>query len=141
MSVLDEAALRRPEFAEGVPVRLWDGQEWTLPRPTLSGFYPRRGPDGRWQAAPGLACGEGGADYNELVDAWLDAEDPLDQLGRLMEVAAHLLLVNYDLADRDLARLLFRVPATDPRYDECAAMWSSVAEVALGRGPKPTLDG
>jgi hypothetical protein len=44
---LDEQALRRPEFTEGVAITLSDGQAWTFPVPAFGDFYPRRGPDGR----------------------------------------------------------------------------------------------
>ena len=34
MTMLDETASRRPDFQGGAAVRLWDSQEWHLPRPT-----------------------------------------------------------------------------------------------------------
>ena len=48
--LLDERALRRPDFRAGRPVVMSDGQTWTLPYPTITGAanYPVYGPSGEF---------------------------------------------------------------------------------------------
>jgi len=132
---LDEKALRRPEFAEGVAIRLSDGQEWTLPRPLVSGWYPRRGADGRMLMVRGF---DQGAEYDDLTDAYvdLDESDVGGQICLLATMAAHLLQLNYSLTDADLKRLLRFGSASVPGGD--SEMWGKIAAVALGNAPKPT---
>lgn len=133
--VLDEQALRREDFAEGVEVKLWDGQIWTLPRPVLSGFYPKRKHDGTFEASTGFQFGP---EYDRLLDAFIDSTDGLERMGLLFSLAAYLLGRNYDVADADLPRLLYRVVADDPRQEENFEMWQILSDIALGNAPKPT---
>jgi hypothetical protein len=139
MTTPDEPSLRRDDFREGVPIRLWDGREWTFPRPMVAGFYPHRGPDGALEFVPGFDLGP---EYDRLTDRYVEEEDPRESSELLLNVAALLLLRNYRLTDADLPLLLYRVPATDARYDECDAMWRSIVGVAFGIDPpKPTPGG
>ncbi|MFO0892152.1 MAG: hypothetical protein U0790_23815 [Isosphaeraceae bacterium] len=133
--MLDERAARRPGFREGPRVALGDGQEWSFPRPWLR-LYPVRGDDGKLSVGGGPGYGP---DYDELVDQLIDC-DPNDTSGRLalqFRMAACLLLRNYDLADRDLRRLL-AVDLADPA---CEARWARINQVLLGRPPKASADG
>lgn len=132
---LDEKALRRPTWVEGVPVTLWDGQVWHLPRPTLAGFYPRRSKDGLVEAQVGYSFGP---DYDYLLDEVLDATEVQEQVGALMAVAAHLLITNYDLPDEALPRLLYYAFDGQPRREDNRAMWEAIQAVAFGQAPKAT---
>jgi len=133
--MLDERSARKPGFREGPRLVLGDGQEWTLPRPWLR-LYPVRGADGQLTVGGGPGYGP---DYDELVDQLVDC-DPGDTSRRLtlqFRMAACLLERNYQLADRDLKRLL-AVDLADPA---CEERWSRINQVLLGHGPKPSADG
>jgi hypothetical protein len=133
--MLDERALRRPGFSEGPRIVLGDGQGWTLPRPWLR-LYPVRASDGGFTLGGGLGYG---ADFDDLVDRLVDCE-PDDIPARLalqFQMAACLLCRNYDLADRDLRRLL-AIDLADPA---CEDRWARINQVLLGRPPKPSADG
>jgi len=131
---LDETALRRPEFAGGVPVQLGDGQVWTLPKPGLM-LRPEFGPDGR--PTFGKFRPAWGEDYEAKVDAFLEASDGFDQIVALLVLAVDLLERNYALDDGAIGQLLPRIIG-DEAND---AMWEAVRDVALGVGPKPTPAG
>jgi hypothetical protein len=131
---LDEAALRRPEWTEGVSVVLCDGQTWHLPRPELGDFYFVRGDDGKTVARRGSTFG---ADYEALLDLYMDAETGADQAVALYDLAVALLARNYDLP-ADLRTILRVVPSGSPGRDDNEAMWETIAEAALGRVPKAT---
>ncbi len=133
--MLDERALRRPEFTAGPEVVLGDGQAWTLPRPTLR-LFPVRDADGR------IAVGGGpsfGAEYEALMDelAGCEADDATARLTVQFRMAALLLTRNYDLSDRDLRELLV-VDAEDPA---CRERWRAINQAMTGRAPKPSADG
>jgi hypothetical protein len=133
--LLDEHALRRPDWREGVPVTLWDGQEWTLPKPVVTGFYPRRNGDGMLEPATGRDLGSA---YDELLDQFFVTEDGYEAVKLSLNLAALLLLANYHLTDTDLRRLLYYALPADSRHEENQAMWETILAVATGRAPKPT---
>ena len=132
MSKLDEAALRRPEFTEGSKVRLGDGQEWTFPRPVLR-LIPVRKPDGRIGVGEPPPYGE---DYQrELIDLLNGCDDTPEGRYRYveaaMQLAAKLLLMNYDLTFDQLSELLY--------YDlegSTREMWEAIDQVIVGQAPK-----
>lgn len=133
--MLDEQALRRPDFSEGPRIILGDGHAWAFPRPWLR-LYPVRGRDGNLTVGGGLGFG---AEYDDLVDRLVEC-DPGDTTGRLglqFQMAAALLCRNYSLNDRDLRRLLV-IDLADP---ECEPRWRRINEVLLGAAPKPSADG
>jgi len=132
MDRLDEKARRRDPFAGGVPVVLGDGQEWSLPRPRI-GFYPGVGEDGslRFGEQPESVFGR---DYDALLDAYVEAEDGSAAIRSLLSLAVDLLRRNYDLPPADLRTLLPRFYDDDGNTE----MWRAVADVAVGRSPKPT---
>jgi hypothetical protein len=131
---LDEEALRRPEFVEGEPIELGDGQSWHFPRPVLE-LYPVPGPDGRLRF-DGVRRSFG-EDYDRKLDAFVAATG-LDEMNAALEVAVDLLDRNYDLTPEDYGSLL----RWRPGDEENAAMWQAIADVALGRdAPKPTAVG
>lgn len=129
---LDEKALRRPEFAEGVPVALCDGQEWHFPRPEATAFYPQVRPDGTVFLAQGFGFGVA---YDRLTDAFMESEDGAERMTLLVAMGVNLLQRNYAVGNAELVELL-RIEGEKTR-----AMWESIREVALGRAPKPTPDG
>jgi hypothetical protein len=101
---LDEVALRKPGFHEGVRVALADGQEWALPEFRYR-FFPGRDDDGKIVAKGRVTYGPERDRDIDLVLGALEV-DPGDRLDAKLRVAAELLLANYDLTDDMLADLL-----------------------------------
>lgn len=135
----DEPSLRRPEFRGGVPITLGDGRPWTFPPPELDALCVTLDGDGRPTVAPASRFG---AAYDDLVDAYLEAEPGLGELTALAALAVDLLGRNYALEPRDYRRLLRFVPGESPEGEASRAMWHDISGVALGRGPKgPTASG
>ena len=133
--MLDERALRRPEFTEGTRIVLGDGQAWTFP-PSWLRLYPGRGQDGEFTVGGGMGFGSA---YDDLIDRLIDC-DPGDTAGRLalqFQMAAALLNRNYELSDRDLRELLV-IDLADPA---CEPRWRQINQVLLGSPPKPSADG
>ena len=127
---LNEQALRRPEFEDGAPVTLADGQEWRLPRPRVRlvpdesdmGFKVR------------VACPGDNGRFQELMDALDAATDGVDLMRAELAVGRHLLCLNYDLTPAQVADLLqFSYRDDDP---EGMAIREAVMGVAFGNGPK-----
>ena len=133
--MLDERAARRNGFTDGARIVLGDGQEWVFPRPWLR-LYPVRGADGQFALGGGLGYG---ADHDDWVDRLMEtpAFDTETRLKLQFEMAARLLLYNYDLTDRDLRRLL-AIDVTDPH---CQERWAAINQVLLGSPPKASADG
>jgi hypothetical protein len=135
---LDEAARRKPDFRAGPAVRLCGGRDWTLPRVTYVGWHYAEGPDGRAAMEP--TCEVRGAEgdwiaYSKLVAGFAGAVTAHAAALALYELAAYLLGRNYDLADRDLARLLRLVPPGLPGHAENRAMWTRLSDLAVGSDP------
>ena len=87
--MLDEQALRRPNFLTGPPVRLADGQAWTFPEAPAAG-----------------ASGAFGPGYGAAVAAVREAEDEVGVLQAELALAMRLLHRNYDLRPSDFFRVL-----------------------------------
>ncbi len=87
----DELTCRRTSFRPGTPIRLADGQMWTLPAP------PHKS---EWKAVPFAA------EYTGIVQAILESEDISER--RLGELAFTIFLLghNYCLTPTDYERLL-----------------------------------
>ena len=138
---LDEIALRRPEWVEGVPLLLGDGQEWHVPAPVVADdLVLSLGPDGK----PQLRCGFAfGAEYNALTDRYIEATSGVEEILALVEIAYFLIRLNYNLTFEAAAPLLRVVRPGGKGEAENQEMWRRVAEVALGRDPKgePTPTG
>jgi len=127
---LDETALRRESWREGVPVTLCDGQVWHLPRPVMEYYY--LGDDPAPRSSAGL-----GREVERIIDGLFDAEDDFERQTYLTyRLARALLSINYDLADDDFAVLLRRYPEGHEKYDANVAMWRVVQQVGLGIVPK-----
>ena len=133
--MLDEQRLRGPTFSDGPRISLGDGQAWTFPRPWLR-LYPVRSTDGCFTVGGELGYGP---EYAEMMDQLVDCDlaDTAGRLGLQFQMAAHLLLQNYDLTDRDFRRLL-AIDAADP---SCEPRWNQINQVLMGRAPKPSADG
>ena len=131
MPPVDEASRRRAPFTGGVPVLLADGQAWTFPRPLL-GLMPEVGSDGKVRFGENLRFNFGEA-YDALVDAFAESEDWRAESEALLALALDLLGRNYDLSGLALGEILPRLLNDEGNAD----MWRAVAEVAVGKAPKP----
>lgn len=132
--MLDEKALRRETFSEGTSVKLLDGQEWTFPKPYLS-MYPQVGEGGKLEAGTIFTFG---ADYADRLDELVESEDQFERTCIQMELAAGLLLRNYDIDNKALRRLI--AINTDDQFDP--DMWPAIQAILFGRdAPKPSAVG
>lgn len=114
-----------PDDGLSTPVRLADGNEWSLPRPWLELVPVFRGGKAVDRARV-LTCGD---ELDELVRAIAEGEPGVPQVLAVLTLGATLLLRNYDLDDAELARLFtFR-----PGEPESEAMLRSIIDVATGR--------
>lgn len=132
---LDERALRRPEFREGVVITLWDGQGWTFPRPVLESFRHVRGADGRTRLA---GIRDVGVEFDDLVDRYVDADGGAEEAVALFDVAFYLLSLNYNLSIEDTRHILRRAAVGSADSVRSMDMWSAISDLALGNDrPKP----
>lgn len=128
--MLDEKALRKPEFAEGTRVVLGDGQEWSLPEYTYT-FFPVIDEAGRIVAGGRTSYG---ADVDADLDVWLGSAEvePIERISAQMRVISNLLLRNYDL-DVDALQVLLRKNNAEEANRE---MWTGIVNAVLGCSPK-----
>lgn len=132
---LDEPALRRPDFDDGVAVELADGQEWTFPALWYRTF-PRKTEGGGVETVMRVTYGpEHDADL-EILFGSKEAEAHV-QVDAMTRLAATLLLRNYDLDDDALAKLL----PFDARSESSQGMWGRVVRAIRGERPKPSAAG
>ncbi len=134
MPRLDEAALRRAEFRGGTPVRLADGQEWTLANPVVR-FVPADN-DAGFEVRSTL---DDDAGFTAGHAGFLAATTVVEQVGSFMRMARCLLAENYLLSTADLAGLLrVSMKESDPEGNR---VWNDVLDVCYGNAPKPPADG
>lgn len=133
--MLDELALRKPGFAEGYDIQLSDGQKWTFPRPRLK-FFPARDLDGKIALGGGASYDD---EYRQLVTAYFECDkDDLYKVWTFkVQIACHLLLLNYTLSDEALAGLLPVEFDDESNMD----MWLTLTPILRGLPPKPLADG
>ena len=144
--MLDEQGLRREDFADGVPIILADGREWTLPKPVV---FPkpkryrraivRQDGEARWGKPIAL---DGDPYWGKLERIFLT--DGVEHMEALREVGADLLRHNYPgLTDDDIADELLALVHDDEmnQTPENKEMWEELAAVAIGRGNFPMPDG
>ena len=129
--MLDERALRKPEFSEGHRVVLADGQEWTFPKPRIR-FKPRIC-DGKVEIGGGPSFGPEFDDQLDILFGIVEAE-PIERLRVKFEMAIRLLQANYELTDSDLGELLELEPG-DASNDE---RWKQITRVVMAISPKPS---
>ncbi len=128
---LDEKALRKPEFSEGISLTLADGQEWVLPKPRLR-FKPRI-VNGKVEIGGGSSFGPEFDDKFDVLFGIVDA-DPAERLRVKFEVAVRLLATNYHLQPDDFARLIILEPG-EPESEE---RWDQLCDAIMGIAPKPS---
>jgi len=126
---------KRETFAAGLDVTLADGRTWTLAPPVLGfGFIRREG-----KTALDYRFVDG---YADLLDAYLEADEPVDRVCALADAAYALLATNYDVTfDEVGSRLLRRLPVESPDYEVSVATWLEIAAWVVGDRPKVTADG
>jgi hypothetical protein len=80
-----------------------------------------------------------GDEYAAMLDELVqcDEEAVFERIELQLRMASYLLLLNYDLADEDLADLLV-LEADDPASKE---RWDAINPILLGQAPKPSADG
>ena len=100
--MLDESSSRQSAFRQGRQIQLADGHMWVLPAP------PERS---EWKAVPF------GAEYTDIIQAILEAEDSSEQ--RRAELAFAILLLghNYRLSPADYERMLGSTPESHDARD------------------------
>lgn len=130
--MLDEKALRKPEWKHGVEIKLGDGQVWTLRKPRLR-IVPAD--DGELVRQKPRDVAELGPEADHLLAAIFgDGDDEkLDFFTARLTIASRLLRANYTLSGADLQELLWR-----ERDDaENAEMWRRITDLVTGESPKP----
>jgi hypothetical protein len=128
--MLDERALRRADFAGGVPVALCDGQEWTFPEPRVEFLYDP-GPEGY---KPSVSFGEA---FEAKLQAYRAAESGPDVIRTELAIAWDLLTRNYDLTPEQFGELV-RLRLDDPVN---RLMREAILDVAYGNSPKASPAG
>jgi len=100
--LLAEFPSRQPSFRHGRQIQLADGQTWVFPAPPKGS---------EWKAVPF------GAEYTDIIQAILEAEDSSEQ--RLAELAFAILLLghNYRLLPGEYERLLGSTPESPDSSD------------------------
>lgn len=127
--MLDEHALRQPEWKPGNPVKLADGQTWHIRKPRLRLHPVFVGQDAAIQTSlfgpeldPLVEIISGVAEVDAHI--WISAR---------FTIVAKLLRENYELADADLFDLL----VIDSEDEANREMWKVLTGIARGEGPKP----
>lgn len=130
--MLDEAALRKPEFMDGVKIKLGDGQEWMFRRPRIR-LAPKRGEDGSLTAGLKVAPGQAEVLEKCFEAMWnLSNETVVDTWSLRFGAASALLLANYSLTDDDIAELIY----WDSEEPECFDRWELIDDLLRGVAPK-----
>lgn len=93
-AMIDQETRRRDCFCSGIPVRLANGQFWTLPLPSqVSGSDTKSGDPSN-------------SDYERLLQAIMESQRPEEQAIAELALAIELLNMNYMLCSNDLQALL-----------------------------------
>lgn len=124
--MLDEVALRGPNFREGYPVVLADGGTWQIPRP-LVWWIPSDGPNG-FRTSATLDSDDG---YEKLLCEYLDLDPQAVSLGIEFKLTTKLLRSNYNLGDDQICEILRFSPE-----GEGERIRTDLMAIATGRGPK-----
>lgn len=123
-------------FAPGLAVTLADGNAWELAPPRLGLRFAR---DERGRT---VVCAAGPGEFDDALDRYLDAEDPVEQMAAMADCAYELLRQNYDLTFEEAGWSLFRRPmAGAPGHEASAAAWLEIAAWVVGQRPKPSPAG
>lgn len=129
--MLDERALRKPTFVEGVRVKLADGQEWSFPKPRL--IFKPKFTDGKIDFDGGPTFGP---EFDDNLEVLLGVREaaPVERMRIKFEMAVRLLSTNYDLKPDDFSELLV-LEVNDSASDE---RWDALDKVLVGLTPKPS---
>jgi hypothetical protein len=125
---------RLPDFDQGIPVLLTDGQAWSLRLPAIS-VRPKI-QDGQ---PIDVVIGRHRIPDYEAIAAVLLATPPAppaDYWLARFRAAAALLRSNYDLADHELEQLL----AHQVGEPEASARWRLIEDLFLGYQPDPKAE-
>jgi hypothetical protein len=139
---LDEAALRRPDFVEGVRVVLADSQSWSLRTPVVW-FVPHDASPSGFRSCTLLGPGDR---FQDLLDARSaamakpEAAAAAEIIGAELALGRELLLANYRLTPDQVAQVL-RFGYDADSNPEGRRIRDEVMDVVLGMGPKPQPDG
>lgn len=133
--MLDERALRRPDFRGGVPVRLADGQEWTLPHPLV--LFTEDDQEGEIREEWNL-----GPEYAALVAASQTADDGVEVIKTELALFKYLIRLNYDVDQAQLREIL-KLGYGTACTPEIRQMMDELRGLAFGRValPKAECDG
>lgn len=131
--MLDEKTLRRPEFSEGYRVPLEDGQEWHLPKSRIR-WSPRFGIDGKISIGGGASFGPEFDDKMDVIYGIVEA-DGAERLRTEFELAARLLLANYDLTPQNVSDLIVWEPDNESNDER----WLQIKRAIRGMDPKKHL--
>lgn len=124
---LDELSLRRPDFVEGEPVVLADGQAWQLRRPIVR-FVPAETESG---FAVCLSLNNDGT-YGSHYRRYEAVEPGQPVIAESLALARAVLLANYDLTPEQVGELIqFGASDDDP---EGWRIREEVMAVCLGMG-------
>jgi hypothetical protein len=130
--VLDEVALRRPQFRQDIPVQLGDGQTYWVPKPIVTfGLSFEDGDDHPSLIRKDIGFGR---DYMDVLQKFYDT-DGVEQLSVAARLVCRVLRVNYDLTNEHLTELL----PYSPENDDNQSMWRDLVAVATG-SPNPKFE-
>ena len=141
-TVLHESTARRPDWVEGVPILLENGEEWHFPRPimqfrlSLDGGPPTPKPtslDTNRRFSEAFWIKQSSLRDSMIRGAGLPLGEAVPLIGPL---AVDLLKRNYDLTDdQALDLVLFGADAAN------LEMWDQIIRVVLGIAPKADAAG
>lgn len=129
-----ESETRRPEWVEGSPIKLADGQVYHFRRPVVEfrlSFDGGKPKFGETKLGTGTADSFG-PEFWELLDEFHRAEEADDRLNAYAAMSVWLLRLNYHLDDDAIVELLPFVASDEDNQ----AMWSAIIDVASGAGKK-----
>lgn len=132
---LDEQARRKPEYREGVWIRLLNDQEWCFPRPVLM-YQPSPDDDEAM-----LEVWSVGDDYGQLIKRIGEVEPTGTEVSKAeFKVIKRLLQLNYNLGPADFAQLI-RLSYNEHAPHELLEMGEQIRDVIYGRSrPKEPSD-
>jgi len=122
---MNERDFRRENFRGDVAVVLADGQEWYFPEPVIR-YVPAPPPERRKRVS---SLGDEHLTKAESVSSAVTADD---LIASELDLAAWMLLLNYDLTYEQIAELV----QFDYREGADQGMRDAILEVSLGLGPK-----
>lgn len=137
--MLDEKALRKPEYDDGISVVLTDGQPWVFPRPVVRTRFAAHNDLG----FEIVVRAKGVPTYNDLYDRWAQSTTRGEEIKAEFLLARALLMANYSITDEQFADLVqFPLNADDDDADpEGFRIREQIIAVIRGDTPKPSAVG